>query len=135
MQHIDFSTLKPRICVIPDDLLGSTRKTVLVLEDDPAFAEMMRDALEIDGYRVTTVSTGMEGVRQILAADFDDVVCDMVMPNFPGDMFYKAVQQSRPPLCNRFIFSPVIRGIRKLSSSTNSRGVRSFSSRLKCADC
>jgi response regulator RpfG family c-di-GMP phosphodiesterase len=28
----------------------------------------------------------------------------MVMPNFPGDMFYLAVQRARPHLCKRFIY-------------------------------
>ena len=64
----------------------------------------MKGALESYGYRVTVVPTGTEGVQQILAADFDAIVCDMVMPNFPGDMFYLAVQRSRPHLCQRFIF-------------------------------
>jgi two-component system cell cycle sensor histidine kinase/response regulator CckA len=55
-------------------------------------------------YRVTVVPTGVEGMQQILASDFDAIVCDMVMPNFPGDMFYLAVQRARPHLCKRFVF-------------------------------
>ena len=45
-----------------------------------------------------------KGVQKILHSDFDAIVCDMVMPNFPGDMFYRAVQNSRPHLCKRFVF-------------------------------
>jgi len=104
MQSFDLPQPAPRIYEIPDDLLESKHKTVLVLEDNAAFADTLKDALESFGYRVTVVPTGAEGVQQILASDFDAIVCDMVMPNFPGDMFYLAVQRSRPHLCQRFIF-------------------------------
>ena|SRR5271154_4169598 len=104
MQELDPPQPEPRIYEIPDDLLDSKRNTVLVLEDDTDFANTLRDSLESLGYRVTIVPTGAEGVQQILASDFDAIVCDMVMPNFPGDMFYLAVQRSRPHLCKRFIF-------------------------------
>jgi len=49
-------------------------------------------------YSITVVPTGAEGVQQILAGDFDAILCDMVMPNFPGDMFYLAVQRIRRTL-------------------------------------
>ena len=104
MRELDQPQPEPRIYEIPDDLLESKPKTVLVLEDDTAFAATLKDALESFGYRITFVPTGTEGVQQILASDFDAIVCDMVMPNFPGDMFYRAVQRSRPHLCRRFIF-------------------------------
>lgn len=104
MQKFDPPQPEPRIYEIPDDVVESTRKTVLVLEDEAAFAHTLKDALESLDYRVTVVPTGAEGVQQILTADFDAIVCDMVMPHFPGDMFYLAVQRSRPHLCQRFIF-------------------------------
>src|SRR5271154_5806679 len=104
MQELDPPQPEPRIYEIPDDLLDSKRNTVLVLEDDTDFANTLRDSLESLGYRLTIVPTGAEGIKQILATDFDAIVCDMVMPNFPGDMFYLAVQRTRPHLCKRFIF-------------------------------
>ena len=82
----------------------ATPKTVLVLDDDPDFTDTLKEALESHHYRLTIVPTGAEGIKQILATDFDAIVCDMVMPNFPGDMFYLAVQRARPHLCKRFIF-------------------------------
>jgi two-component system, cell cycle sensor histidine kinase and response regulator CckA len=95
---------EPRTYIIPDDPLSSKPKTVLVLEDDNTFADTVKHLLEEQDYRVTLVPTGAEGVQRILANDFDAIVCDMVMPNFPGDMFYRAVKQTRPHLCERFIF-------------------------------
>jgi DNA-binding NtrC family response regulator len=104
MQEVDLSKPAPQVYEIPDELLESTRKRVLILEDDAAFAAGLKETLESASYRVTVVPTGAEGVQQIIACEFDAIVCDMVMPNFPGDMFYRAVQQSRPHLCKRFVF-------------------------------
>ena len=103
MQNHDSTQPEPRTYEIPDDPLSSKCKSVLILEDGNVFAATLKKTLEEQDYRVTVVPNGAEGVQKILAADFDAIVCDMVMPNFPGDMFYLAVQRSRPHLCQRFI--------------------------------
>ena len=104
MQENDLKPQEPRTHEIPDDPLSSKRQTVLVLEDNAAFAEVLKETLEGQDYSVTVVPSGVEGVQKILHSDFDAIVCDMVMPNFPGDMFYLAVQRARPHLCKRFVF-------------------------------
>lgn len=104
MQKRDLNPPEPRTYEIPEDPLSSKRKSVLILEDDNSFAAAVRETLEEQDYRVTVVSNGAEGMQQIIASDFDAIVCDMVMPNFPGDMFYLAVERTRPQLCKRFIF-------------------------------
>ena len=80
------------------------RKRVLVVEDDPDFSTMLRDYLESYYYEVIEVSNGVEALRRIMERDVDAVICDLVMPTMPGDMFYYAVQRVKPQLCERFIF-------------------------------
>jgi CheY-like chemotaxis protein len=104
MQKRDLNQPEPRMYEIPDDPSSSKCKTVLVLEDNVIFADALKETLEQQDYRVTVVPGGAEGVQKILVSDFDAIVCDMVMPNFPGDMFYRAVHQTRPHLCKRFVF-------------------------------
>ena len=89
---------------ITDELVVKNPRKVLLLEDESDLAAALRELLEACDYRVTRVANGAEGLQHILAGDFDVIICDMVMPNFPGDMFYIAVQRSRPHLCSRFIF-------------------------------
>jgi two-component system, cell cycle sensor histidine kinase and response regulator CckA len=94
------------------------------LEDDATLAGHLQEVLESHQFLVTRVRNGADGLQKILSMDFDAIVCDMVMPSFPGDMFYLAVQRSRPHLCSRFIFmtghranpkiDEFIRGIRGL---------------------
>ena len=99
---------------ISDDTETVGRKAILILEDDAAFASQLKESLEMRGYAVTVVANGADGQKKIMAADFGIILCDMVMPNFPGDMFYAAVERVRPPLCKRFIFMTGHQGEQKI---------------------
>ena len=89
-------------------------KRLLVLEDDPAFQTIVKEFLESYGYLVVAVDNGADGVREVMASDFDVIICDMMMPKVPGDMFYVAVERMRPYLCNRFVFVTGWRGNQKV---------------------
>ncbi len=100
--------------VMSDDLLAIQTPEVLLLEDDAELGEDLRQLLELEGHQVTRVSNGAEGLRAVLKKEFHVILCDMVMPHFPGTMFYVAVKQSRPQLCERFIFMTGHRADRKI---------------------
>ena len=103
----------------PSQALASQEKQhrrILVLEDDSEFQEILQECLESNDYDVVAVPNGAEGVREIMAHDdFDVIVCDMMMPHLPGDMFYLAVERMRPHLCTRFIFITGFNGNAKVS--------------------
>jgi len=80
------------------------KKRILLLEDDVQLSEIIKEFLIMYGYEVVSVSNGVEGIREIIAGDFEVIVCDMMMPKLAGDMFYLAVERMRPFLCERFIF-------------------------------
>lgn len=88
----------------PTDAAKPARKKVLLLEDDPAFGEIMTDFLTESGFEVVAVTNGVEGVHKVLGSDFEVILCDMLMPTLPGDMFFRAVERMRPHLCERFVF-------------------------------
>jgi CheY-like chemotaxis protein len=93
---------------------GRQRK-ILLLEDDPQFRTIMREFLESHGYEVVAVENGVEGVHEVLSNEFEVILCDMMMPTLPGDMFYRAVERTRPHLCDRFIFMTGHRGSPKVN--------------------
>ena len=95
-------------------------KKVLLLEDDPAFKEIMTDFLKESGFEVVAVMNGVEGVHKVLASDFEVILCDMMMPTLPGDMFFRAVERMRPHLCDRFIFMTGHRGNTKVNDFISS---------------
>jgi len=82
---------------------GSTLN-VLLLQDNAELAVILKGFLESYSCRVTNLENGAEGLRRIMVEDFDLVLCDMVMPTFPGDKFYLAVERVKPALCRRFLF-------------------------------
>lgn len=95
-------------------------RKVLLLEDDPAFKDIMSDFLRESGFEVVAVVNGVEGVHQVLASDFEVILCDMMMPTLPGDMFFRAVERMRPHLCERFIFMTGHRGNKKVNDFISS---------------
>jgi len=92
----------------------NTSIKILMLEDDVEFAELLRAFFESHSFQVTCVANGVEGLRQTMATDFDVILCDMVMPNLPGDMFYLAVERTRPHLSRRFIFMTGYKAVPKV---------------------
>ena len=95
---------EPKIYEISDEPTSARVKTVLVLEDDGDFAGMLKQMLEDQGYRLTVAASGAQGLRKVVATDFDAIVCDVVMPYCSGDVFYKALQRLKPHLCDRVVF-------------------------------
>jgi len=83
-------------------------KHVLLIDDNQLLASRIRSTLKFlvktHEFVVTTVATGVEAVRAIMAFDFDLVICDMMMPHMAGDMFYLAVQRIKPQMIPRLLF-------------------------------
>ena len=85
-------------------LRGPARR-VLLLEDRDDFREVLHDHLIFRSYEVTSVRSGVEGLREIIKGGaFDLIICDMMMPQVGGEMFYWAVTRVRPAYAQRFIF-------------------------------
>jgi len=112
-------TDQPATLELPDALPDSTpdgpRRRVLLLEDDPQFKDIMKEFLSTHNFDVVAVQNGVEGVHEVLANDFEVILCDMMMPTLPGDMFFRAVERMRPHLCDRFIFMTGHRGNPKVT--------------------
>jgi DNA-binding NtrC family response regulator len=100
---------------ISPDSRSLKAKHVLLLEDDEMLKNAIKEYLDGNYYDVCAVSNGAEGVRAVLKQEFDVIVCDMMMPKLPGDMFYTAIERMRPHLCRRFIFITGHRGNPKIT--------------------
>jgi CheY-like chemotaxis protein len=57
---------------------------VLLIEDDPAIAEMYRVQLEYDGHRVTIAATGELGYSSLVDSHPDIVLLDLLLPDRSG---------------------------------------------------
>jgi len=79
-------------------------RRVLVVEDEPELLGVLEGLLRDQGFAVTRAADGVEALRAVMEEDFDAILCDLVMPRMPGDMFYAAVGRVKPYLCDRFLF-------------------------------
>lgn len=61
-------------------------KNVLVIDDDPAIRQTMKDVLEIHGYKVHTAKDGMEGIKSLtsMASLPCLILLDLMMPGMNG---------------------------------------------------
>jgi DNA-binding NtrC family response regulator len=60
------------------------RARVLVVEDDAAMRDLLREALDEDGYQVEVAAGGRSGVDRVRQGGIDLVVSDVKMPDLDG---------------------------------------------------
>jgi DNA-binding response OmpR family regulator len=78
--------------------------TVLIVEGDSTFSELLRGYLESQSFYVTCVSDAAEALRHIASTNFDMILTEMVLRGPSGEDFYNEVERVKPDLCRRFIF-------------------------------
>jgi CheY-like chemotaxis protein len=66
------------------DAPANARLDLLLIEDDPALAEMYRIKLVAEGHRVEIATDGPEGLRAALARPRQLVLLDIRLPGFDG---------------------------------------------------
>ena len=69
---------------------------VLLIEDDPAIAEMYRVQLEYDGYRVTVATTGELGYTSMVTSQPDIVLLDLLLPDRSGLEIMADIKEQLP---------------------------------------
>jgi two-component system sensor histidine kinase/response regulator len=78
--------------------------TLLVVEDDAALLEGLRDMLELAGYAVLTARNGLEGLAVLEQQVPDLIVSDINMPRMDGWQFYSQVRAHPDWVSLPFIF-------------------------------
>lgn len=71
-------------------------RNVLVIDDDAAFVEIVRGALDKSAYTVTGASDGMKGLESIKAARPDVILLDIKMPGMGGIAFLQRLKEISP---------------------------------------
>lgn len=67
--------------------------SILVIEDDPRMAELIKRGVEENGYNVTLASDGSEGLKQAQKQCFDLVITDIILPSLSGLEVCKTLKQ------------------------------------------
>jgi len=86
------------------DVVTARRGRVLVIDDEPRLATTIRLALE-EQAEVEVAGSGAEAIERLSGdAEFDVVLCDLMMPEVSGMDVYESVARDRPDLAARFVF-------------------------------
>ena len=78
-----------------------SKKTILIIEDEPHIVMGLQDALEFEGYSVASAGTGREGVALLPQIKPDVVLLDLMLPDINGYQVCEEIRRRDP-------FMPVI---------------------------
>jgi CheY-like chemotaxis protein len=61
------------------------KEKILVVDDEPCIRKLLRTLLEVDGYHVDTVSSGIEAIARIMKGERPDfIILDVLMAEMGG---------------------------------------------------
>lgn len=77
---------------------GMQRQRILIVEDDEAIREGVKDALSFQGFETLEAGHGELGCDMALSIDCDLVLLDMVLPGMDGMDILASIRERRPTL-------------------------------------
>ena len=94
-------------------------KTVMVVEDDLDYQELLKKKLEEEGYTVILAGNGEEALEFVKKTQIDMILLDLLMPKMDGINFYykltSVLQRSTPVII-----------LTNLSEAAYSTGIKDF---------
>jgi DNA-binding response OmpR family regulator len=73
-------------------------KKVLIIDDEEAILEMMRDPLAEHGCQVNVARDGEAALWQLRRTPYDLALCDWKMPGLNGQQVYEQLRLTNPAL-------------------------------------
>lgn len=73
---------------------NTKKRSVVVVEDEPAIRDMYKMKLESSGFSTTTAEDGREGLEVIEKAKPDVILLDLKMPIMSGDEMLEKLRQT-----------------------------------------
>jgi len=68
-------------------------KSILIVEDDANIAELERDYLQLNGYKVTIVRDGAAGFKEAATGSYDLLIIDLMLPQKDGFTLIKEARK------------------------------------------
>ena len=79
-------------------------RSILLVDDDKQLASALQWILADENFLVDVAYDGEEAMEKFAAAEYDAIVCDLMMPRLRGDEFYFRACETRPNMAERFLF-------------------------------
>ncbi|MDD4975691.1 MAG: response regulator [Bacteriovorax sp.] len=77
-------------------------KNILIIEDDADISEILKFAIELEGYTVYTAANGQEGLEALSKIEPCLILLDLMMPIMDGWAFAEALEKD--PTLNKIPF-------------------------------
>lgn len=77
---------------------------VLIVEDDHQLAGVLADVLIYENCHPEMAANGMEALDKLRSADYEAVICDLLMPRLDGQQLYELTVKEFPYLAEKFLF-------------------------------
>jgi CheY-like chemotaxis protein len=77
---------------------------VLVVEDEPTVAALIRDVLRDAGMEVDVLTDCAKALELVQRVSYDLAVCDVRMPGMDGQQFFAKLDQAHSPLREHILF-------------------------------
>jgi signal transduction histidine kinase/BarA-like signal transduction histidine kinase len=100
----DIVEKKEHLIPAPVSLTEGLGKKVLVIDDEEAILQMVRETLAEQGYEVDVARDGESALSRLGQTSYDLALCDWRMPGLNGQQIYERVRASNPALSERMIF-------------------------------
>ncbi|SPD76497.1 Response regulator receiver protein [uncultured Desulfobacterium sp.] len=108
---------------MPDDVLvdlimkgipsqTSTKKRILIVEDEDSLRELFKDVLLVEGYDVRVAGDGLSGYKQFCQFEPDLLLADVVIPKITGLALVRKLRRMAPRI--KVIFVSGFFGIERL---------------------
>ncbi len=66
---------------------------ILIIEDEPAIAELEKDYLELSGFEVTIEQNGQNGLDMALSEEYNLILLDLMLPGIDGFEICKRIRE------------------------------------------
>lgn len=97
----DNKTVTPSSTTTSQINTHTTPKTnILVIDDEKAISELIKDSLELKGYHVTAISNSRQALNIFLenTTKYDIIITDQSMPHITGTELASLIKQARPDI-------------------------------------
>ena len=69
---------------------------VLIIEDEPATAAPVKEALEMDGIQADIAGSGSEGLELFRKKEYDLILLDLKLPGLSGEEVLSTIRKENP---------------------------------------
>lgn len=84
--------------------MPSSRRRVLVIDDDEAFLRVLDKAFNPEEFDLETATSGRDAINRLTRQDYDVILSDVRMPEFDGKQLFQFLDEHLPEYKDRVIF-------------------------------